>query len=54
MEREVLARAGKAPVPGGEVEVEAEVARSRWRWVRRARKLVRWTRSGDGRAEREG
>ena len=51
MEREVLARAGKDPVPGGEVEVEAEVARSRWQWVRRARKLVRWTRSGAGRGE---
>ena len=51
MEREVLARAGKTPVPGGEVEVEAEVARSRWRWVRRARRLFRWTRPGAGRVE---
>lgn len=38
MEREVLARAGKAPVPGGEVVMEMEVAvpveRPRRRWWR--------------------
>lgn len=56
MEREVLARAGKAPVPGGEVALEAEVARPRKRrwWVRRARDLVRWTGFGAGGAQPRG
>ena len=36
MEREVLARAGKEPVPGGEVALEAEVPRRRWWRVWRA------------------